>query len=267
MTVADLHLLASGNSVSRAGVGAEAFAEQGPDAVRELRLAFRGFDQIDGTITARTAGGAALFDGDTREFSGLIPCFTPDSRVATERGLCAVRDLTQGTRVVTRDNGLQRVLWIGQRRFGWRALGLNPLLRPVRIAAGALGGGLPERDMLVSPNHRFLTRLPNDGASGECLSMAQKLVGLDGVSTVACPGVDYVQILFERHELILADGCWSESFQPTRMTLPALAPEARATLLQILPDPALADDAPLYTPVRPLLETGAVDPNTPVVRS
>ncbi|MDD8024737.1 MAG: Hint domain-containing protein [Paracoccaceae bacterium] len=260
MTVADLHLRAPGRHMSCAGFGPEAYAERGADAPRELRLVFRGFDQIDGEVFARNADGDDLFGGEIREFTAAIPCFTPDSLLATDRGLCAVQDLTPGMRVVTRDNGLQRVLWVGQRRFGWRALGLNPLLRPVRIAAGALGGGLPERDMLISPNHRFLTRLPNDGALGEGLSMARNLIGLDGVTSHACAEVDYVQILFERHELILADGCWSESFQPTHLTLPALAPEARAALLQTLPDPGAAGDAPLYAPVRPILDSPVSTP-------
>lgn len=214
----------------------------------ETRFQFHGYAGEDGSCEARDAEGQALIAADLRQILAAVPCFTSETLVATGQGLCAVGSLTPGARVITRDSGLQELRWIGRKRFGWRGLGLNPLLRPVRIAAGALGGGVPERDMVVSPNHRFLTRLPGEGESGERLTMARDLIGLDGVRPENCTGVEYWQLLFARHELVLADGGWSESFQPTAASLAAIG----VGRLSDLPA-SLSDDSDFAT-VRPFVE-------------
>ena len=53
----------------------------------------------------------------------------------------------------------------------------------------------------------------------EVLVAAKHLVGMDGVEQVAAGAVSYIHILFERHEIVCADGAWSESFQPSRRML------------------------------------------------
>ncbi|NNJ68922.1 MAG: type I secretion protein, partial [Boseongicola sp.] len=45
--------------------------------------------------------------------SPVTPCFTPGTLIATDRGPIAVEALRTGDRLVTRDNGLRRVHWIG----------------------------------------------------------------------------------------------------------------------------------------------------------
>jgi len=217
----------------------------------EVRLSFAGFEGQEGELTAVSDEGQVIFTGPFSAFLEAIPCFTADSLVATAEGLRPVADLVPGTRLVTRDNGLQSLRWIGRRRFGWRALGLNPLLRPVRVATGALGSEQPERNIIVSPNHRFLTRLPGEGESGERLTMARDLVGLDGVEVLPCAEVEYFQLLFERHELLLVDGCWSESFRPTALSLAALGTGAAAALAAELSPEA---QARAICPVRPFAE-------------
>ena len=85
-----------------------------------------------------------------------IPCFTPGTLIATPRGETPVEELEAGDRVITRDNGIQEIRWIGAETLDCEGAAPDPHLRPVLIRAGALGNGLPERDMLVSPNHRML---------------------------------------------------------------------------------------------------------------
>ncbi len=159
-----------------------------------------------------------------------IPCFTPDCMIETESGPQCAGDLRPGDRVVTRDNGLVPVRWIGSRRFDWRMLGLNPLLRPVRIAVGAFGGGNPSQAMTVSPNHGIVvsSRAEKDVTSRrETLSQARDLVGMAGVSRPVCREVLYLQILCERHELLMVSGVWCESFRPTVAARAALEPDQR----------------------------------------
>ncbi len=124
----------------------------------------------------------------TMEFKNIenvIPCFTPGSLIATPKGERPVEDLKIGDKIITRDNGIQEIRWIGTKSLDWRALGTQPHLKPVLIRKGALGHGLPERDMLVSPNHRVL--VANDQTQlyfeeREVLVAAKHLVNNAGVS-------------------------------------------------------------------------------------
>ena len=53
-------------------------------------------------------------------------------------------------------------------------------------------------------------------------------------------GVSYLHILFDQHEIVQADGAWSESFQPGAQTLNGLGRAQRAEILALFP--ALVDD-------------------------
>merc|ERR1711916_245042 len=79
-------------------------------------------------------------------------------------------------------------------------------LRPVLIRKGALGNGLPERDMIVSPNHRML--VASDKAAiyfeeREVLVAAKHLVDLPGVAFVDVEDVTYIHFMFDQHEVVL----------------------------------------------------------------
>ncbi|WP_444462707.1 Hint domain-containing protein [Rhodobacter capsulatus] len=56
--------------------------------------------------------------------------------------------LRPGDRVLTRDNGYQPLLWVGQHTMPRRA---PPETRPLLLAAACFGEALPERDVLLSP--------------------------------------------------------------------------------------------------------------------
>jgi len=214
-----------------------------------------------------TAARIEALDGEGQVSSRLaiaaleaaIPCFTPGTAIATATGPRLAEDLRPGDRVVTRDHGPGAIVWIGRHDFDWRMLGLNPLLRPVMIRAGALGHGLPMRDLLVSPNHRMLVGRHREAAAddAEALMPARALIGRPGIARDDRPRVSYLQILCERHEAILAEGSWSESFQASRASLAGLGPVARATLQAAAPGLATADSQG-YAAVRPTVSAGAV---------
>ena len=217
-----------------------------------MRFEFASHERNEGWLRLADSDGVAHESHRLSEFIAAIPCFTPCVSLATEAGPRLAGALRVGDRVLTRDNGPQEVRWIGRRQLGWRDLGLNPTLRPVRIAAGALGDGVPAADMLVSPNHRFLAALPGQSLTDatERLWQARALIGRQGIARVDAQTADYVQVLLDRHELVLSDGCWSESFQPSGPRIAALAPAQRAELMDKLPELSLADDA-VFAPVRP----------------
>ena len=169
----------------------------------------------------------------------VLPCFTPGTRIMTDRGEVAVETLVAGDLVRTLDHRLQPLRWVGKRVLSLADLIVAPRLRPVRIAAGALGPRLPERDMMVSPQHRILvegSRAEMLFGEAEVLVAASDLAGLDGVEPAFPYGVSYIHLLFDAHELVQADGIWTESFQPAGRTLAAMDATQRAEVEALFPE-------------------------------
>jgi hypothetical protein len=182
-----------------------------------------------------------------------VPCFTPGTRVATPEGERPVHELRPGDRVVTRDNGIQEVRWVGRCRLDWARLASERHMRPVLIEAGALGNGLPERDMLVSPQHRVLvanerTQLYFD--EREVLVAAKHLINHRSIREIDAPGVTYIHFMCARHEVVLSNGAWTESFQPADTTLKGMGNAQRLELLQLFPELAAPGATDRYASAR-----------------
>lgn len=191
--------------------------------------------------------------GHVREQAPRTPCFTEGTLVTTDIGPVRIEDLAVGNRVLTRDNGYRRVLWIGKRDFDAKELALYGELQPIKINAGALGPQMPSRDMRVSPHHRML--LTGDMASrisdeSEILVPALDLVFVPGVSHDKQSNVTYFHIMFECHEVIRADGCWSESFLPEADVLDQMSQAQRQEILAIFPELSSDEGIQAYQPAR-----------------
>ncbi|WP_327794141.1 Hint domain-containing protein [Harenicola maris] len=165
-----------------------------------------------------------------------------------------VENVQQGDRILTRDSGMQTVIWVGRKDVSAADMVNRPALRPVRIARGSLGHDLPNRDMLVSPQHRLLVRgadLSLQFGESEMLVPAKALQNRDGISTAA-KGVSYIHLLFARHEVILSDAIWTESFQPATRMVDAMDRNVKAELYDLFPD-LEADDCLAFDAARPSL--------------
>ena len=185
--------------------------------------------------TLNTATGDAL-DVST----GGVICFTPGTRIDTPDGPRLIEDLREGDRVSTKDNGAQDIQWIGSRRMTGARLFAMPRLRPVRIAAGALGVERPDEELLVSPEHRML--IEGDVArslfnTSEVLVAARDLINGTNITVdLQVKEVTYVHLLLPRHEVLRANGIETESFHPANAALSTLDGEDRVRLLKRLPD-------------------------------
>ena len=115
-----------------------------------------------------------------------VACFVQGTLIATPKGEKPIEYLRPGDLVLTRDNGVQDIRWIGSRHIGWQTLAANPHLKPVVVRWGALDWGSPAHDLYVSPNHRLLVR---DETGEEVLAAAKQLVGNDGIEEVDAMGV------------------------------------------------------------------------------
>ncbi|TDL84225.1 Hint domain-containing protein [Palleronia sediminis] len=152
--------------------------------------------------------------------------FTRGTHITTARGTqVPIEDLAVGDRVLTRDHGVQEIRWIGQQTV--RALGA---FSPIRIAAGALNNA---GDLVVSPNHRLFVYQRRDrlGAGrAEVLIKAKYLLNGDTVTRTEGGFVDYYQLLFDRHEIIYAEGIAAETLMVDHHTRPTLPRHLADTL-------------------------------------
>jgi hypothetical protein len=216
-----------GNNLLDGGPGDDTFVNPTPG------------DTIIGGSGTDTISLAGVGPVEISSIENIVPCFTPGTLIATPRGECAVEELRVGDRVITRDNGLQEIRWIGQRALTGQEVRNAPHLRPVMIRAGALGRGLPLHDMLVSPQHRML--LNSERAAlyfedREVLASAKHLTGMDGVDLAAPRATTYVHFMFDQHEVVLSNGAWSESFQPGAQVLDGLGDVQRDEIFELFPD-------------------------------
>lgn len=117
-----------------------------------------------------------------------------------------IETLAPGDLILTRDNGPQPLRWIG--RANLRAHGA---FAPVAIAAGTLGN---IGELVVGQHHRiFLYQRAGKrlGATAELLVQAKHLVDGDRVRLREGGFVEYFSLVFDRHEIIYAEGIPCES--------------------------------------------------------
>jgi len=198
-------------------------------------------------------GGCGLRDDEP---DAVTPCFTLGTLITTVQGEIPVEELTVGDQVLTRDNGLQPIRWIGTRHIDGRELAALPHLYPILIRAGALGKGLPEHDMRLSPNHRLYVSSAQTALyfkEREVLVAAKHLVNHRGVFEVECLGTTYIHFLFDRHELVLSNGSWSESFQPEDYSLRGIGNAQRQEIYEVFPDLAKRKRDGQFAPARKVL--------------
>ncbi len=145
-------------------------------------------------------------DGSGGTFVSAAPlCFLAGTHIRTPSGVVGVERLQAGDLVCLADGGTAPVRWLGwqtmARRFG------DPLqVWPVCIRAGALGHGLPERDLFLSPGHAV--RL------GDALVQAGALV--NGTTILRARDVPeqfvYWHVELDTHALLVAEGVAAESY-------------------------------------------------------
>ncbi|MGR3540128.1 MAG: Hint domain-containing protein [Hasllibacter sp.] len=161
----------------------------------------------------------------------VVPCFTAGTLIETDRGEIPVEALAPGDLVMTQDRGLRPLRWIGTRRV--RAEGA---LAPVRIAGDTLGR---HRMIEVSPLHRLLVRDVAAEllfAEPEVLVAARDLVNGSTIRRREGGWVTYVHLLFDRHEIVFAEGLATESFLPGKQMTTLFEAEAVAEIAGLFPE-------------------------------
>ena len=178
-------------------------------------------------------------DNFTIDVKTDVVCFTTGTLIDTDRGPRPVHLLRVGDMIRTRDHGMQPLRWLGGRQLSQSELAGQSRLHPIRVAAGALGPGMPARDLMVSPQHRLLVRstiAERMTGAPEVLIAAVHLLGHPGIERVETDSVGYWHLMFDRHEIVFAEGAEAESLHLGPMALSGLSDDALAELRALFPD-------------------------------
>lgn len=173
--------------------------------------------EVTTTVYAFNPGGSLQYDTETQVINISIEgvCFVLGTLIETLMGPVPVEHLKVDDLVMTADSGSQPIRWIESNEVSVERTEEKPSLRPVCVKAGALGHGLPRRDLYVSQQHRLMV----SGAAvellfgePEVLVAAKALCGWPGIDIVcADESVEYFHILLDHHEILEAEGAPAES--------------------------------------------------------
>lgn len=188
-------------------------------------------------------------------YANLVACFATGTQIETTGGRqVAVEDLRVGDLIQTADHGPSPLLWVGTRAWSLRGDDSDPGQQPIRIAAAALGNGLPAQPLIVSPQHRLLVRsriAERMFGHTEVLIAAKHLTGCAGIDHATdIETVTYIHLMLPSHEVIFANGAPAESFFAGPQALKDLTPPDRTRVLALFNAP---NAAATHIPCRPFI--------------
>jgi hypothetical protein len=135
-----------------------------------------------------------------------VPCFGAGTELLTPDGMVAVEKLAPGDTVLSaRDGDAREIVWVGQRSIDLTRHADPKKVMPVRIIAGAFEPGLPERDLILSPDHALFL----DGVLVEAKTLVN---GTTIVWDTSRRAVTYHHIELDRHDVVLAEGLPAETY-------------------------------------------------------
>lgn len=151
------------------------------------------------------------------QFFASSSFFAQGTHILTADGEVQIEKLQVGQHIETLDFRPQPVRGVVKYSLP------DPVIeKPVRFHEGAIGN---RRDLVVSPRHRILI---SDGiadvyfAYREVLVPAACLTEISGVDETDSAPKFFYQILFDRHQIVFAEGCAVESFRPDNRMAPPL---------------------------------------------
>ena len=168
-----------------------------------------------------------------------VVCFAEGTLIETDQGPQKVETLEPEARIALAGGGfsslrlnlLSAVSAVQMQEF--------ENLPPVHISAGALGEDLPKRDLRVSRQHRMQVSSPvaqRMFGETDVLIAAVRLIEMPGIYIdQAKDALNYYHLVFDRHQVVLAEGAPAESFYIGREAIAALNPDARGEVLTLFP--------------------------------
>jgi hypothetical protein len=137
----------------------------------------------------------------------VLPCFCAGTRIATADGATPVEQLRSGDRVMLARGGLAPVVWLGRKFITTDRHPRKSDVLPVCVSAGAFGDRVPDRDLLLSPDHAIFV-------NGSLIPVRYLMNGSTIAQRSLCE-VTYYHVELAVHDVILADGLPVESYLDT----------------------------------------------------
>jgi len=209
-------------------------------------------NQSAGDFSDNTAmGGSLTLAGvsaaDLTEDNTNVACFVSGTLIDTPKGPKAIEKLEAGDQILTMDNGPQTIRWIGARTVDGKGT-----FAPIHFAKGAIGNTTA---LEVSPQHRMLVSgWQADLLFGETevLAPAIHMINDCTITRRRQSRVTYHHILLDDHEIIKANGAYSESFHPNAYSIRGVSDEARDELKSLFPELFVETNLPVQTARRTL---------------
>lgn len=136
-----------------------------------------------------------------------VACFTAGTRIATSGGPIPIECLRQGDTVLTASGRAQKIKWISRRRINCRRHPAPAQVMPVRIAPHAFGKYLPQRALLLSPDHAVFV--------DDVLIPVKYLINGTTITRLDVATITYYHLELPRHDVVLAEGLPAESYLET----------------------------------------------------
>ena len=164
------------------------------------------YDSSRGDIAA-LADRPNFSTGYTPTGAQVFNCFARGTRIATPDGERIVETLKPGDLVLTHDGRSTPAIWVARQTVA-NPRGVELGRKPVRIDAGALGPGLPNRPLTVTGDHALLF--------GDMLVNAGTLVNGTTIRLLPLSEMPtkfvWWHVELENHECVVANGVPAESF-------------------------------------------------------
>jgi hypothetical protein len=131
-------------------------------------------------------------------------CFVAGTRVRIARGDVPIERLAVGDIVLARFAGTTPVVWIGHRHVDCRRHPVPARVMPVRVSAHAFAPRMPERDLLLSPDHAVFV--------ADVLIPVRYLINGRTIRMERVDRVTYYHVELAEHDVLLAEGLPVESY-------------------------------------------------------
>lgn len=181
----------------------------GNDVIEILKFALQAsVSTLAGSVLVHDYNDAAANAYTNTTSATLVACFASGTRIATSRGDVPVESLRPDTDwAITSDGAAARIRWIGRRSARLAGHPRPWDVMPVRIVQHAFGPDLPQRDLLLSPDHALYV----DGV----LVPVRYLINGASIAQEDHDHVLWYHVELDFHDAILAEGLPAESYLDT----------------------------------------------------
>ena len=136
-----------------------------------------------------------------------VACFAAGTLISTPEGERAVETLEIGDLVMTDDGRSVPVKWVGRQTMH-KLFTPAERFRPVRIKAGALGGGIPHSDLVLTVDHALIL----DGLAINAGALVNGTTIVTEPKAALPDRVTYYHVETEAQDVILANGAPAETY-------------------------------------------------------